>query len=177
MEASNFNTFTKPGKKASNITSYGPIALTNCLSKIFKKMIVERLTYYLEMKSILQPYQSGFRGGHSTYVIVRLKSDIREAFIRDEYVIAVFLDIENSFDSVWHHGLLQKIHEHGLRGHLPFFIRSFLTGRQVKVIIGTTYSRSSSLACVVVWHMPHGIFFHPLYFPNFVHNKFFFPFY
>ena len=63
--------------------------------------------------------------------------------------MAIFLDIEKAFDSVWHHCLLQKIHEHGLKGHLPFFIKSFLTGRQVKVRIGTTYSRSSSLACRV----------------------------
>ena len=28
-----------------------------------------------------------------------------------------------------------------------------------------------------VWHMPHGIYSHPLYFPTFISNKFFFPFY
>ena len=56
---------------------------------------------------------------------MRLESDIREAFIRDEYVIAVFLDIEKALDSVWHHGLLQKIHEHGLRGHLHFLLKVF----------------------------------------------------
>ena len=33
---------------------------------------------------------------------MRLENDIRESFIRDEYVIAVFLDIEKAFDSVCH---------------------------------------------------------------------------
>ena len=31
--------------------------------------------------------------------------------------------------------------------------------------------------CRLLWHTPHGIYFHPLYFPNFVHNKNFFTFY
>ena len=65
---------------------------------------------------------SDFRKGHSTYDgLVRHENDIRESFIRDEYVIAVFLDIEKAFDSIWHHGLLRKIYEHGLHGHPIFF--------------------------------------------------------
>ena len=76
----------------------------------------------MDIKNILTPYQSRLRKGHSTYDgMVRLESVIRDAFVRDEYVIAVFLDIEKAFDSVWHHGLLRKIHNHGLQGHLAFF--------------------------------------------------------
>ena len=36
------------------------------------------------MKSILQPYQSVFKANSTYDGIVRLESDIREAFIRDE---------------------------------------------------------------------------------------------
>ena len=140
----------KPGKLASDMNSYRPIALTSCLCKIYEKIIVQRLNFYLEVNEVLKPYQSGFRKGHSTYDgLVRLENDIRESFIRDEYVIAVFLDIEKAFDSVWHHGLLRKIYEHGLRGHLPLFLKSFLANRKIKVRIGATYSKSASLACGV----------------------------
>ena len=108
----------KPEKPANKVTSYRPIALTNCLCKIYEKIITQRLTYHLDIKNILTLYQSGFRKKYSTYDgTVRLESDIRDAFVRDEYVIAIFLDIEKAFDSVRHHGLLRKIHNHGLRGH------------------------------------------------------------
>ena len=139
-----------PGKPANRITSYRPISLTNCLCKIYEKIITQRLTYHLDIKNILTPHQSGFRKGHSTYDgMVRLESDIRDAFVRDDYIIAVFLDIEKAFDSVWHHGLLRKIHNHGLWGHLPLFLKKFLANREVTVRIGTTNSRSSTLACGV----------------------------
>ena len=81
--------------------------------------------------------------------MVRLESDIRDAFVRDEYVIAVFLDIEKAFDSDWHHELLRKIHNHGLRWNLPLFLKKILANREVTVRIGATNSRSSTLACGV----------------------------
>ena len=33
--------------------------------------------------------------------------------------------------------------------------------------------RSKNVGLVDVWHTPHGLYLHPLYFPNFVNNNFF----
>ena len=52
------------------------------------------------------------------------------------------------------------------------------------VILGVTFDYKLTfekhlreVSRAALWHTPHGIYFHPLYFPNFIHNKFFFPFY
>lgn len=40
----------KPGKDCTNLGNYRPIALTSNVCKIMKKMVNERLTYYVESK-------------------------------------------------------------------------------------------------------------------------------
>ena len=55
----------KPNKLATDLSSYRPIALTNCSCKIMEKIINWRLQNFLEKQNILSPYQSGFRMAHS----------------------------------------------------------------------------------------------------------------
>ena len=56
-------------KKGSKdiISNYRPISLLNVYSKIFEKIIKFNLLKYLVSKSIVTPYQYGFRQGISTY--------------------------------------------------------------------------------------------------------------
>ena len=49
------------------------------------------------------------------------------------YCVAVFLDIARAFDTVWHHGLLLKLHSLGLSGNLARFLQGFLSSRQISV--------------------------------------------
>ena len=51
----------KPGKDASQATSYRPIALTSCVCKLMEKMVNNRLVWFLENKNILSTMQFGFR--------------------------------------------------------------------------------------------------------------------
>ena len=56
----------KPGKPSNSPSSYRPISLTSCTSKLFERMVLGRLTYFLEQQDILSPVQAGFRPGRST---------------------------------------------------------------------------------------------------------------
>ncbi|GFY29144.1 putative RNA-directed DNA polymerase from transposon BS [Trichonephila clavipes] len=58
----------KPSKKASDPESFRPIALTNFSCKLIymEKIILERLTYYLNSNDLLSIEQYGFKRGHST---------------------------------------------------------------------------------------------------------------
>ena len=62
--------------------------------KLFKQVIEQRLTSYLEDKDdhLFRPSQS-----------------IMESFNRGEHVVTAFLDEEKPLDTVWHNGLKYKI--------------------------------------------------------------------
>lgn len=83
-----------------------------------ERMITERITYYVESKHLLSPFQSGFRKGRGTMdPVVCLETDIRKAQITKEVVVAVFLDIEKAYDMVWKEGLLNCINLELQVGH------------------------------------------------------------
>ena len=45
------------------------------------------------------------------------------------------LDISKAFDRVWHAGLLHKLKSYGISGQIFSFIASFLSNRQLKVVL------------------------------------------
>ena len=76
------------------MSSYRPISLTSCLCKLLEKMVLFRLTASLEKISFIKPYQSGFKKLHSTLdPLVRFEGAIQETFIKNDYLLAVFIDL------------------------------------------------------------------------------------
>ena len=55
----------KPGKPTSSPSSFRPISLTSCISKLFERLILSRLTFHLESNHLLSTCQAGFRPGRS----------------------------------------------------------------------------------------------------------------
>jgi len=112
-------TIRKPGKDHSKTINYRPIALTSHIGKIMKRMINERLMYYIEKRGLVTRYQSGFRRGRSTMdPVVCLEDDIRKAQVNKETVAAVFFDVEKAYDMLWREGLLIKMHRMGIEGNM-----------------------------------------------------------
>ena len=131
----------KPGKDHAEPTNYRPIALTSCLCKTLERMINKRLVWYLESNNLITKLQSGFRAERSTNDnLVRLETFIRDAFIKREHVVAVFFDLEKAYDTTWRYGILKDLHNFGMKGRLPNFIKSFLEDRTIQVRIGSTLS-------------------------------------
>jgi hypothetical protein len=56
----------KPGKDKSSVASYRPISLTSCASKLFEKMVNNRLVYTLENREVIPEQPYGFRKNRST---------------------------------------------------------------------------------------------------------------
>ena len=55
----------KPGKPTSSPSFFCPISLTSCISKLFERLILSRLTFHLESNHFLSTCQAGFRPGRS----------------------------------------------------------------------------------------------------------------
>ena len=131
----------KPGKSPSSSNSYRPIALTSCLSKLYERLINERLSEYFIMNRILTPAQSGGQKNRSTLDnLVKLEDVIRTTFAAREHFVSVFFDIEKAYDMTWRAGIIMDMYRAGLRGLLPKSIAAFLSGRRFKVKVGDAIS-------------------------------------
>jgi len=131
----------KPRKDHTRSTNHRPISLTSCLCKLMERMICSRLRWFLEKNGLLANCQSGARQERSTTDhLVALDTKIREALVQNHHAVAVFFDLEKAYDTTWRHGILQKLQEYGLKGHLPKFVQNFLEHRTFKVKVGNTYS-------------------------------------
>ena len=90
-------------------------------------MVNERLVWYLEKNGLLAKQQCGYRSNRSTVDhLVRLETFIRDAFIQNQHLVAISFDLQKACDSTWKHGILQDLHNMGLRGNLPIFIGIFV---------------------------------------------------
>ena len=107
------------------------------------ELFLQRTTFIQDDRNYIHEYQSGFKRLHSTIdCLVRLESAIQETFLRDEYMIAVFLDIEKAYDMLWKYSISEVISNLGLVGHLAKFIINFLSDRSIRVRIGDKLSES-----------------------------------
>ena len=100
----------KPGKLPHEVSSYRPISLLPALSKLFERLFINRLKPIVEQKCVIPKHQFGFRNSHSTIDQVhRIIDTIENTFESKSVCSAVFLDVSQAFDKVWHPGLLFKI--------------------------------------------------------------------
>lgn len=98
----------KPGKDPTKVSSYRPISLLPIISKVFENAIIEKIKP--KLRNIIPNHQFGFRAEHGTTEQVhRVATEIRSAHEEKKYCSAVFLDVAQAFDKVWHEGLLYKI--------------------------------------------------------------------
>lgn len=123
----------KPGKDKTQIKSYRPISLLPILSKLFEKLLLEKIHPHLNQNNIIPQHQFGFRHKHSTIEQVhRITNCIKKALDERKYCTGVFLDIAQAFDKVWHEGLISKINK-VLPQKFHKILESYLTNRKFKV--------------------------------------------
>jgi hypothetical protein len=137
------------------------------LSKVFEKVICARLYQHLNNHNILVNEQFGFRAQSSTekatFILI---NEILEALNSKKLVGGIFCDLEKAFDSVNHDILLCKLEFYSIRGLFYNLLKSYLTDRYQRVLIGGVSSNhSSSSAWGKIKHgVPQGSILGPLLF-------------
>ena len=113
-----------------------PNSLLSVVSKVFEKLVNNRIVDHLEKCGLFSDFQYGFRSSRSTADLLTVVSDrIARAFNRSGATRAVALDISKAFDRVWHAGLLHKLKSYGISGQIFSLISSFLSNRQLQVVL------------------------------------------
>ena len=101
----------KPGKPTSSPSFFRPIFLTSCISKLFERLILSRLTFHLESNHLLSTCRAGFRPGRSPLDQI-LSQSIWDGFQTKkppDRTILASVDFSKAFDSVWHCALFHKL--------------------------------------------------------------------
>ena len=134
------------GKPPDSPAFFRPISLNSCVSKLFERIILSRLLFFLESNSILSPRQAGFCPGRSTLdQILYLSQSISDGFNKPRSgsrTILSIIDFSKAFDSVWHPALFHKLILAGLPPCFARWTQSFLSDRRASVVYQNHKSRS-----------------------------------
>ena len=133
--------FKNVGERAT-AKNYPPVSLLSVVSKVFERLVNNRIVDHLQKCGLFSDFQYGFRSSRSTADFITVVYDrITRAFNRSGVTRAVALDISKTFDRVWHAVLLHKLKSYGISGQIFGFTSSFLSNRQLRVVLEGKYSQ------------------------------------
>lgn len=147
------------------LNQFRPISILPFLSKVIESVVHKQVSEYLVRSSLLNPFQSGFRPGHSTTTaLLKVTEDIRKSMENAQITILVLIDFSNAFNAV-NHDLLLAIFSHlHFSPNVITWFSSYLMERRQAIRTGQTVSDWCELEAGV----PQGGILSPLLFSIFI---------
>ena len=144
-----------------DFTNYRPISILASISKLLEKVVYTRISDFITKHNILTPHQFGFRPKRSTFMAINeLYCKVADNLDNKLHTVGIFLDLSKAFDTINHNILLNKLSSYGIRGLANDWLRSYLSGRQQRVLFNDILSDPASVTCGV----PQGSILGPLLF-------------
>ena len=81
--------------------------------------------------------------------LIESSDNIHRLLDDGNYVIGIFIDFTQAFDTVDHEIILHKLHRYGISGHANDFFRSYLTNRTQYTYVNGVRSDVRSIKCGV----------------------------
>ena len=120
----------------STAKNYHPVSLLSVFSKVFEKLVNNRIVGHVDKCGLFSDFQYSFRSSPSSADLLTVVSDrITRTFNSSGATRAVALDISKAFGRVWHAGLLHKLKSYGISGQIFGLISSFLSNRRLQVVL------------------------------------------
>ena len=149
------------------VNNYRPVSILPVLSKLYERIMYNRLLKFINKHNLLYKFQFGFREQHGTDIaLIVLIDKIMQAFNDGEMVLGVFLDLSKAFDTVNHEILLNKLYHYGIRGVANDWFKSYLSNRKQYV----SYNDCCSSQRVIKCGVPQGSILGPLLFLLYVND-------
>ena len=156
----------KIGNK-DKLSNYRPVSVLPALSKVYERLVFNRLVHYLDKNEILHDQQFGFRRGYSTSMAIHALADqFYESAENNEFMLGLFIDLSRAFDTISHKILLDKLKHYGIRGIAWGWISDYLSNRKQFV----TYNQCKSEMNNVNIGVPQGSILGPLLFLLYVND-------
>ena len=137
----------KPSLDSEDYSNFRPVSNLPVLGKIIEKVVYTRLNNYINDNNLYGKNQSAYRKYHSTETaLLKVQNDILLALDKGKCVALVMIDVSAAFDTVEHHSLLSRFkYDFGLRDKALQWFNSYLTNREHKVAINSSYSEFADI--------------------------------
>ena len=142
-----------------------PVSLTSIPCKVLESLLRDQLLEHVKVHNLASKHQHGFTSGRSCFRNwLGAIEDWTRTYDESVDVDIVYLDYRRAFDTVPHKRLVKKLKAYGNSGTSIGWIESFLTKRQMRVLINGKMSRWID----VLSSVPQGSVLGPLLFLLFV---------
>ena len=132
---------------SSALTNYRPMSVLTFFSRVFEKVVYNKILDFISDHNVLYDHQYGFRKGLCTqHAIITLVDRITKSQDMGDIVITILIDLKKAFDTVDHKILLQKLYAYGI---ILKWFESYLSHRTKYVVFDGKKSDTDSIKCDV----------------------------
>ncbi|KAI4474142.1 hypothetical protein M0804_014995 [Polistes exclamans] len=131
-------------------STYRPICPLDEVGKLFERVVVSRVSEFLDCGNILSPCQHCFRVGHSILgAIEEVKDYIQECASGGQVGVLTLLDISNAFNSLPHETVIASMEGSGFPAYLVNIVKDYFRDQFLSFIGRQGHVNDISVMCRV----------------------------